>query len=386
MSHFITQFSLGEGPLTVAVKDTFAVAGYPTQAGSAALSSEPARTHATVVERLLASEQYRLVGKTVMHELAFGVTGINAWAGTPENPRYPELIPGGSSSGSATAVVTGEVVTALGTDTGGSVRMPAACCGVLGLKPTFGRVSREGVLPAQSSLDCVGPLAATVDELERVMAVIDPTYRTLETASAPPRLAVVATDSDADIQVAMADVLSDSGARTEPVTLSGIEAAFVAGLAIINRETWQAFGHLTEGDQLGADVRQRLLQASATTDDDVAQAEAVRQSFRAEVDAVLATVDALVLPTLPRLPLRLAAALAGETDLTLTAHVRPFNLTGHPALTLPIGEVRGGPVGLQLVGRQGEDEALCRTARALMQNIPHWRAAAATPARDKTGA
>lgn len=137
-SGFISRFTLGSGALTFAAKDTLDIAGYPTRAGSPVLQDAPEATaHAAVIQQLLDSG-CQLRGKTTLHELAFGVTGINAWSGTPINPRYPALIPGGSSSGSATVVAAGEVDFAIGTDTGGSVRMPAACCGIVGLKPTWG--------------------------------------------------------------------------------------------------------------------------------------------------------------------------------------------------------------------------------------------------------
>ena len=166
-SGFISRFTLGSGALTFAAKDTLDIAGYPTRAGSPVLQDAPEATaHAAVIQQLLDSG-CQLRGKTTLHELAFGVTGINAWSGTPINPRYPALIPGGSSSGSATVVAAGEVDFAIGTDTGGSVRMPAACCGIVGLKPTWGRVSRQGVMPTDSSLDCVGFFSRDVTTLRR---------------------------------------------------------------------------------------------------------------------------------------------------------------------------------------------------------------------------
>lgn len=150
---YVARFTLGEGDLSFAVKDTLDIAGFPTRAGCPALAANPAaEQHAEVVATLL-GQGCVLTGKTTLHELAFGVTGINPWGGTPINPRFPDLIPGGSSSGSAAVVAAGGVDFALGTDTGGSVRMPAACCGILGLKPTYGRLSRAGVMPAHSSLD-----------------------------------------------------------------------------------------------------------------------------------------------------------------------------------------------------------------------------------------
>src|ERR1700722_17061924 len=158
MNEFISEFTLGDadGP-SIALKDTIDVAGYPTTAASRALlDTPPAQSHADVVDRLLA-QGWRVVGKTNMHELAFGMTGINDFTGTPRNPQDVTRIPGGSSCGSAAAVGLKLADAALGTDTGGSIRGPAACCGVAGFKPTFGRLSRRGVAPRESSLDCVGP-------------------------------------------------------------------------------------------------------------------------------------------------------------------------------------------------------------------------------------
>lgn len=367
MNDFVHQFSLGSGPRTIAVKDTFEVTGYPTMAGCAALADQPAaRKNAQVVQSLLDSEYFRLVGKTVMHELAFGISGINVWAGTPINPNYPDLIPGGSSSGSATAVASGQVEMALGTDTGGSVRMPAACCGVIGLKPTFGRVSRNGVLPERTSLDCVGPMATRLDDLELVMSVIEPGYRIRGGVADKPllgRVEVVCADT---YQTALDQHLAACEVDVRNVALPLMADAFKAGLSIINRETWEAFGYLTRTGKVGADVQSRLLKAADTSDETVAQAEAVRRQFTQAVDELLEMVDALVLPTLPHRPLTVTDARAGKMDLTLTSLVRPFNLSGHPALTLPLEDASGSPVGIQLIGRKGEDEHLCQLARTLM--------------------
>ena len=134
-----------------------------------------ATKNAEVVERILAAD-CQITAKTNLHELAFGITGINPVFGTAINPQYPDLIPGGSSSGSAAAVAAGLADFTLGTDTGGSIRMPAACCGVYGFKPTFNRVSRQGIHPAMSSLDCVGPFAASVAMIETAMQIIDPSF------------------------------------------------------------------------------------------------------------------------------------------------------------------------------------------------------------------
>lgn len=367
MSGFVQRCDIGvSGGLSVAVKDTIDVAGLPTRAGSRALEdAAPASAHAAVVQAVL-DAGCRIVGKTVTHEFAYGMTGLNAWAGTPRNPKFPDLVPGGSSSGSAAVAAEGIVDFAIGTDTGGSIRLPAACCGIYGFKPTFGRIDRRGVMPEHSSLDCVGPLAASIGALLAGMAAMDPTFHAPATETGRPVLGVLAVDADPSIRRAVAGALERTGLPTRPLRLDGLRAAFDAGLVIINAETWAACGAYLATGKVGADVAARLDKARATTAEDVAAAEAVRTAFTAEVDAALSDVDVLVLPTLPSFPMTLADAQAGKVDLGASALIRPFNLSGHPALSLPLPAVDGRPVGLQLVGRKGGDEALCAVAQRLV--------------------
>ncbi|WER48386.1 amidase [Cupriavidus sp. WKF15] len=373
MTAFVSRFRLGGDGPAIAIKDSIDIAGYPTIAGSRALSdTAPATEHADVVARLV-DAGWSIVGKTAMHELAFGISGINDFAGTPVNAQAPDRIPGGSSSGSAAAVAAGEVRIALGTDTGGSIRMPAACCGVAGLKPTFGRVSRRGAHPSESSLDCVGPFADSVEGIVAAMAVIAPDFDSaLARDSGKPWRIGLLDDVQADpaILEAVASALRQAGFDTLPVRLNGMAAAYQAGMRVINFETWAAFGHLTGTGALQRDVEQRLLAASAVSRDDVRQAEAVRRAFTSQVDAVLGKVNAIVLPTLPELPPTLAAVRAGAPILGLTSLVRPFNLSGHPAFTLPVPVASVAiRAGLQLVGRKGGDEALCAIASRIERAI-----------------
>lgn len=350
---------------TVAIKDSIDVAGWPTQGGSRAFAhAAPAQDDAQAVQ-LMREAGWQIVGKTVLHELAFGVTGINDWAGTPINPQAPDRIPGGSSSGSASVVAQGCVDVALGTDTGGSVRMPAACCGVFGLKPSFGRISRTGVLPHETSLDCVGPMAQNISHIVKAMQVLDPPFA-IPVITQVPRVGVVRVDSDSNIALAIEQSLQNSGWSCESVGLDMLNDAFEAALTIINVETWAAYGHFTGLGLLGNDVESRLCKAGLTEPQSVSDAEQVRQAFTAEVDALLQRFDALVLPTLPRLPPTLADVRAGGSVIDLTRFLRPFNLSGHPAITVPIPcpgtDLR---CGLQLVGRGGDDERLCALAAAL---------------------
>ncbi len=367
---FVERLALGEGPLAVAVKDTIDIAGLRTRAGSAVFDDEPAATrHAQVVESLL-DGACTLVGKTHLHELAFGVTGLNPRMGTPPNPKFPDRVPGGSSSGSAAAVAAGLVDFALGTDTGGSVRIPAACCGVFGIKPTYGRVSRAGVVPPTSSLDCVGVLAGNAPMLARAMSIIDPSF-TPERGPCAVSVGVLQVEADPAIQQALQIAIQHAGFHHAPAELSGLPQAFDAGLIIINQENWLAFGALVDHPRMGDDVRVRLKAAGETTAASVSCAEHVRQRFSAAVDAALSQVDALVLPTMPDFPLTLEQGADARAAIGITSLVRPFNLSGHPAITIPLSTPQGLPAGLQLVGRKGDDARLCRIAECLAQRAPN---------------
>ena len=368
MSIVVEDLALGGSGPSVMVKDTIDIAGYSTRASSQALADAPAaREHAQVVQAVL-DAGCRITGKTSLHELAFGTTGLNAWTGTAANPRYPGYIPGGSSSGSAAAVAAGLCDFALGTDTGGSVRIPAACCGVFGLKPTFGRVSRQGVMPARSTLDCVGPLARDMDSLIAAMHVIDPSFNAAEV---PENLCigVVAVPADEQVQAVVSQALERSRFTLTEQSLPGMSAAYGAGMAVINAETWAACGHLLETGRVGQDVADRLRAASLTSAESVAEAELVRRAFTAEVDAALAITPILALPTMPDFPLLVADAADTRAALGMTSLVRAFNLSGHPALSIPLESASGLPVGLQLIAAHGADELLCAVGRELVRRL-----------------
>lgn len=368
MTIVVEKLELGGTGRTVMVKDTIDIAGHPTRASSRALEEAPDATrHADVVQALL-DAGYRITGKTSLHELAFGTTGLNAWTGTAENPRYPGRVPGGSSSGSAAAVAAGLCDFSLGTDTGGSVRVPAACCGVFGLKPSFGRISRAGVMPAETSLDCVGPFAASIDLLIEAMAAIDPSFEALPSV-ADIRIGVVPVNANPEVQAALDAVLEASGFDLESQPLPGMQAAYDAGLAVINRETWNACGHLLESGLVGADIAARLQAASTTTDAALDNAETIRAAFTTEVDAVLARCPILALPTMPDYPALVAEAADTRAAIGMTAFVRPFNLTGHPALSIPFEGASKLPVGLQLIAAKGADELLLAVAREFVRRV-----------------
>jgi amidase len=351
----------GDGP-RVGVKDSIDIQGLPTRLACPCFAdAPPAQRHADVVRALL-DANCRIVGKTNMHELAYGVTGINRWTGTPVNPRSPGRVPGGSSSGSAVAVALELVDFAVGTDTGGSIRIPSACCGVFGLKPSFGRVSRVGVHPDHSSLDCVGPFARDMPILERAMQVLDGSFHP---QPSPARATVgwVDVEANPEVMAATRAALEKSDIAMRPMSLPTLDAAFAAAIAILGAENWAAYGHLISCGTLGADVRTRLLTAREISPAEVEAAETVRRAFRAEVDEALTRVDALALPSMPDFPLTLAAAADARAALKSTSLVRQFNVSGHPALSLPVPTASGLPAGLQLVGGRNQDEALCALAR-----------------------
>lgn len=352
---YVEQFTLGEGDLRFAVKDTLDISGHQTRAGCPALEHNlVAPQHASVVAELLA-QHCQLTGKTTLHELAFGVTGINPWSGTPVNPRYPALIPGGSSSGSAAVVASGEVDFSLGTDTGGSVRMPAACCGVLGFKPGFGVLSREGVMPAQSSLDCVGVFASDAAVLRQAMTRLGVPVG--EPLNALPTMSFIAAAA-AEIDATLLTFLEQQGIALQKAELPNLDDAHRAGLTLISHENWQAFSPLLPSNKVSPDVASRIRAGADVSAAALDSAEQMRTRFTAQVDALLAKTPLLALATLPELPPTLEEAADPLSVVNLTRLVRPFNLSGHPAITLTVGELRGRPVSIQLVAAKGQDGLL----------------------------
>lgn len=367
MNIIVQDVQKGTGTLRVMVKDSIDIQGMKTMAGSQALMhSDAAQENATVVDRILAAD-CQITAKTNLHELAFGITGINHTFGTALNPKYPKLIPGGSSSGSAAAIAAGLADFTLGTDTGGSIRMPAACCGVYGLKPTFNRVSRVGVHPENSTLDCVGPFAASIEMIEIAMQIIDTNFQVSTALTQAPKLAFLNVQAETEVLECIHNYLNQAKIGASAVSLEHFEAAFSAGMQMINYENWQSYGDLTKTHLLGADVQQRLLKAADTTLAQVEQAQLIKADFSAELDVLLDQYDALILPTLPQIPPQVVDAENTAAFLNLTSLVRPFNLSGHPAISLPLETETGLPVGLQIVAKHGADEYLCAIAKYIVK-------------------
>lgn len=366
MASLVQTLQLGSGKLKVVVKDTIDIENYPTRAASPALANIPVATqHAAVVKNIL-DQDCQIIGKANLHELAFGITGLNSYTGNPINPKYPHLIPGGSSSGSATSVAEKICDFSIGTDTGGSIRLPAACCGIYGLKPTFGRVSRQGVLPQFSSLDCVGPFANDMSTLIQAMRIIDPTFdieKVKINHKHKTRIGILRVDADNSIWQSIEQRIEQlSNIEFEPVELELFQDAYKVGMTLINYENWLAFSYLISTGKLGIDIRQRLLASAQITFEEYEKAKEVQQAFRQEIDQLLTQFDALLLPTLPIIPPQISEVNDPLKLLNLTSLVRPFNVSGHPALTLPLETAEGLPVGLQLVAGQNQDEKLCAIA------------------------
>jgi len=211
-------------------------------------------------------------------------------------------------------------------------------------------------------------MARDMPMIERAMQILDPSFR----AHTPPSKAIVgwvSVDADPEVAAAARGVLEQTNISVRPASLPTFKSAFAAGLSLIGAENWAAYGHLAASEGLGIDVRTRLLAAREISAEEIAAAERVRQVFREEVDDALARVDALALPTLPEVPPTLAAAADGRAGLRATSFVRPFNLSGHPAITLPVAAAGSLPIGLQLVGRLHADEALCALARTVAQHL-----------------
>jgi amidase len=360
----------GSGPL-LAVKDLIDVAGVPTTAGSRVVadSAPPAATDAACLAGARAAGA-RLVGKANLYELAFGASGVNEWFGTPVNPLDPRLVPGGFSSGSAVAVADGAADLAYGSDTGGSIRVPSAFCGTVGLKTTSGRVSLAGVWPLAGSLDTVGPMARDVAGVAAGMSLLEPGFTPGRSAASllarlrpagPAELVGV----DPVIDAAVDRAVAAAGIETVEVGVDEWVAAYEATSVILDSEAAAANASLLADPArragLGATVRNRLEEGAALG----AGRVAVARRFRSRWSAVMATLferaPVLVLPTVRFFP----PPLAESEGRRYTTFTNPLNLAGVPALSLPVPTTGPLPAGLQLVAPAGGEELLLATAAVI---------------------
>lgn len=351
----------GDGP-RLAVKDVVDVAGTPTTCACrpVAATAVPAELDATCVATARAAGA-RIVGKVNLHELAFGGTGVNPFTGTPVNPVDATRIPGGSSSGSAVAVATGEADVAIGTDTGGSVRTPSACCGVVGLKTTFGRIPVGGVHPLAPSLDTVGPMAATVGGVELGMRLLDPTFGPLPAPAAA--LGRVRLGAAPWVEEALDRLLRAAGIPAEGIVLPGWDAATAAGSTVLFGEAVRVHAALiaAHADELCEETRGRVATAAGITDADLADARAAADPWRAELSAAFARTPVLVTAGIMDEPAPLDDPFRLDTRRPNVA----INLAGTPALVLPVPSGGPFPAAVQLLAGPGQEELLVATGLVL---------------------
>jgi len=379
------------GPLCgvpVGIKDLFDIAGVPCTAGSRILADHVPERDAFVVERLAGGGSVCL-GKQNMHEFAYGFTNTNVHWGTCRNPWNRDRVPGGSSGGAGAALAAGLCTLALGTDTGGSIRIPASACGVVGLKPTFGSVSRRGVFPLSWSLDHVGPMARTVSDVALLYSAIasadpeDPWCvggRAVGPLGEPEggargiRIGVLGAPFSEDWQPAVAEaferslsVLERLGARRASLDARPLDQAYTAVHAIVASEA----GAIHEPwlrerpDAYGLLLRQTLAYGFIVTGADYVNARREQARVTAALEALLDQVDVLVTPTLPRTALAVGEPTPREPRQAWNRLLVPFNLAGLPALSLPCGfDEDGLPIGLQIVGRAFGEATMLRVGLA----------------------
>lgn len=359
--------------LRVAVKDLVDLTGTITTAGCRAVErrAAPAARDAPLLAGIRAAEARgaaTIVGKANLHELAFGADGVNPAYGTPVNPLDARCAPGGSSSGSAVAVASGLADVAIGSDTGGSIRIPAACCGVVGLKTTHGRIPLEGTWPLAPSLDTFGPLAASVTGVVAGMELLEPGFASRVTATPEPRvigrLRVPGTPLDPAVDAAVDLALRATGLEIVDVTLQSWSLAADAALVLLLAEAWQALQHLVDDPDVTPPVAARIRQGATVDEAALSAAWHVRGLLRKELSELLGRVEAIALPTLSCLPPTLQQAPAAP----LTAWTRVGNLAGVPSLSLPVPvpsalrsrDTAHLPASIQLLGGDADEERLVR--------------------------
>lgn len=352
----------------VAVKDLLDTEGLVTTYGSILFAEHVPTRSAESVTRLEAAG-YGVAGKTNLHEFAYGISSQNEHFGTVPNPRYPGHLAGGSSGGSGAAIAAGDVALALGSDSGGSIRIPAAWCGIVGFKPTYGLVPAEGCFPLAPSYDHVGPMAATVAGCVELMQALVPGFEP----------AVVESLEELEVGIAWLDEtdplvherVSEAAARFPRGRTVKFEfpdpdenKLFMREVADVHRGLYPEYA-----DDYGESIRWKLELCSAVTDGEVATAERLRAEYRERCEEAFDGLDLLVTPTMVGVP---PLATADERELRgrgirLTY---PFNCLGWPALAIPCGLAEDGlPASVQLVGRPGDDSRVLAAGALLASPI-----------------
>jgi aspartyl-tRNA(Asn)/glutamyl-tRNA(Gln) amidotransferase subunit A len=345
------------GPGSLAVKDLFDTAGVRTTYGSPIFADHVPETTAEAVARLEAAG-YETAGKANLHEFAWGITSENLTFGTVPNPVAPGRIAGGSSGGCGAALAAGLVEYAIGSDSGGSIRIPAACCGVVGFKPTHGLVPLDGCFPLAPSFDHAGPMAPDAQGCERMMEALAPGFAPTEVSLGDVRVGVAWTERADSLVAARVEQAAAGFERVEVPRPEGIYPVFQREIAEVHADLYPP-----NRDRYDPGVAHKMDIARKVTDRAVAAAAAERERYRERIDAL--DLDLLVTPTLP-----MVAPPVGVGDLALRERMIeftfPWNVTGSPALALPCGAAEGGlPASVQIVGRPGDDALVLAAGRAL---------------------
>jgi aspartyl-tRNA(Asn)/glutamyl-tRNA(Gln) amidotransferase subunit A len=377
--------------IPIAVKDLFDTAGIRTTVGSKFFKDNIPEQDAFVIEKLKQASAL-IIGKTNTHEIALGVTGNNPHYGTARNPWDTTRIPGGSSSGSAIAVATGMALGALGTDTGGSIRIPASLCGVVGFKPTYGRVSLRGVFPLSWNLDHVGPLTKCVKDAAIILQVIS-TYDPIDPASIKMLTGdylghlvdniegrKIALGVGEFIETSEPEIL-DTVRKTAKVfesfgcIVQEVDVSWMREAALANTTMTRADGAAVHRERLkehpdwfGEDIRRRLEDGAKTTSTEYSLARRTQAEVRKRCEQFFESYDFLITPTTPIAAPTIEGHDAVEQAGQLTRFTAPFNLAGLPALSLPCGFTQDGlPIGLQIVSRDGADAKVLNAGYAFEQ-------------------
>lgn len=370
------------GPLhgiPIAHKDCIYTKGVRTTGGSKIFAEFVPDHDAEVVKRLHAAGTV-MVGKTGLHEFTFGISNVNPWYGPVRNPHDHQRVSGGSSGGSGAAVAAGLVMGATGTDTGGSIRIPASFCGCVGLKPTFDRIPRDGVMALGRTQDHMGPLASSVADATLLYEVMAGVRVNLaggpEGIVAELRVGVPENglwdNLEPDVRFycrGAVQVIGAVGAKPREIRVpDSAELLQVAGLTLLYEGALELGRHSSRAEDFGADVWDRIDQGRRITDEMYVKAQVRRAELDREWGALWAEVDLLMLPATPLVAFRIDEPrdLRPET----TRLTRPFNLLGWPAVSLPCGiSAEGLPVGIQLVAAPGNEELLLRAAAALEAGV-----------------